>query len=219
MSGKIFDYILDLIYPQKCVFCGKVLGKADICNECSSKLPYTKGDEVSQKLSFIPKCVSPLYYEGVVRESFLRYKFMGVQAYSVRYGKLMSECVENNLDCSGIDVISCVPLSSKRLRRRGYNQALLLTKEISHNLNIPETQLLKKNRDNPAQSGTKSAKERLSNVTGIYSLQSKADVREKTILLVDDIVTTGATLSECARILKKSGAEQVYAVTLARQRD
>ena len=76
-----------------------------------------------------------------------------------------------------------------------------------------------KTKDNPAQSGTVSANDRLSNVTGVYTMRSKADISEKTVLLVDDIVTTGATLSECARMLRKEGAERVYAVTLARQRD
>ena len=217
--SRIFDYVLDLIYPRKCVFCGKVLKKSDICNDCLETLPYTKGDEASQKLSFIPKCVSPLFYEDKVRESFLRYKFAGIQSYSVRYGAFMSKCIENNLDCSGIDVISCVPLSNKRLRKRGYNQAELLAKEIAKALDIPYMPMLKKTRDNPAQSGTKNAKERLSNVVGAYSMQSKVSVEGKTVLLVDDIVTTGATLSECARTLRKAGAERVYAATLARQRD
>ena len=217
--SRIFDYILDLIYPRKCVFCGTVLKKSDICNECLEDLPFTKGDETSQKLSFIPKCISPLFYEGKVRESFLRYKFMGAQSYSVRYGMLMSECIENNLDCSGIDVISCVPLSYKRMRKRGYNQAELLAKEIAKALEIPYMPLLKKTKDNPAQSGTKNAKERLKNVADVYSMQSKASVEEKTVLLVDDIVTTGATLSECARILRRAGAERIYAATYARQRD
>lgn len=216
---SIFDYILDLIYPRKCVFCGKVLDETDICSACAEKLPYTKGDEAFQKLAFIPKCVSPLYYEDAVRESFLRYKFAGVQAYAARYGLIMSECIENNLDCSAIDVISCVPLSKKRLRKRGYNQAQLLAKEISASLGIPFRPLLCKIKDNPAQSGTKSAKERANNVVGVYSIQANADIEGKTVLLVDDIVTTGATLSECARVLRKAGAGQVYAATLARKRD
>lgn len=216
---SVINYILDLVYPRKCVFCGKVIEKRDICNECRGKLPYTRGDEVSQKIPFITECVSPLFYDDMVRKSFLRYKFSGVQAYAVRYGKFMAECVENNLDYSTVDVISCVPLSKKRQRSRGYNQARLLAKEISASLDIPEKELLKKIKDNPAQSRTKNAKERLTNVSGVYSLQSGSDVDGKTVLLVDDIITTGATLSECARILRRAGAEKVFAVTLARHRD
>lgn len=219
MSIGVLNYILDLIYPRKCIFCGKVIDKRDICNACAAKLPYTKGDEVSQKLPFISQCVSPLYYDNIVRESFLRYKFSGIQAYAVRYGKIMAECAQNNLDCSTVDVISYVPLSKKRQRRRGYNQSRLLANEISSALGIPEKELLQKNRDNPAQSMTKSSKERLTNVSGVYSMKSGADVEGKTVLLVDDIVTTGATLSECARILRRAGAERVLAVTLARHRD
>ena len=216
---SVFDSILDLVFPRKCVFCGKVIKKSDICNECRAKLPYTKGDEITQKLPFVSACVSPLFYENEVREAFLRYKFSNEQAYAVKFGKFMAECVKNNLDYEGIDVISCVPLSKKRFRKRGYNQSRLLAKEISERLGIPEKELLKKNKDNLAQSKTKSSKERLINVAGVYSMQRAADVNRKTVLLVDDIVTTGATISECARILRRAGAERVFAVTYARHRD
>ena len=216
---SVFDYVLELMFPRKCIFCGKVTDKRDICNECREKLPYTKGDETRQKLPFVDCCVSPLFYEDKLRESVLRYKFSGARANAVQYGKFMSECVQNNLDYSGIDVISCVPLSRKRRRDRGYNQSRLLAKEISGNLGIPEAELLKKVRDNPAQSGSKSSKERIVNVAGVYSMHSGADVEGKTVLLVDDIVTTGATVSECARILRRAGAKCVFAVTLARYRD
>lgn len=216
---SVFDSILDLVFPRKCIFCGKVIKKSDICNECRERLPYTKGDEIRQKLPFVSACVSPLFYENEAREAFLRYKFSGEQAYAVRFGKFMAECVQNNLDYEGIDVISCVPLSKKRFRKRGYNQSRLLAKEISERIGIPERELLKKNKDNLAQSKTKSSKERLINVAGVYSMQRGADVERKTVLLVDDIVTTGATISECARILRREGAERVFAVTYARHRD
>ena len=219
MSNAVFNHILDLIYPRKCVFCGKVIDKREVCSECAASLPLTMGDSVSQKLPFISACVSPLYYDDIVRQSFLRYKFKGIQAYAVYYGKIMAKCAENNLDCSTIDVISCVPLSKKRERKRGYNQSRLISKEISDRLGIPEKELLRKVKDTPAQSLTKSTKERLTNVSGVYSMQNGAVVEGKTVLLVDDIVTTGATISECARILRRAGAKQVYAVTLARHRD
>lgn len=219
MSIGIINRILDLIYPRKCVFCGKVIDKGNICKSCSMLLPYTKGDGASQKLPFIAQCLSPLYYDDIVRDAFLRYKFNGVQSYAVCFGKIMAECVQNNLDCSAVDVISCVPLSKKRQRRRGYNQSELLAKEISSTVGVAMTELLQKNVDNTAQSKTNSSKQRLTNVSGVYSMKNGADVEGKTVLLVDDIVTTGATLSECARILRRAGAERVLAVTLARHRD
>lgn len=216
---KILDLIAHLLYPWKCVFCESVLKDTDICRECEEKLPYTVGDSAMQKFPFIDKCVSPLYYKDKVRASVHRYKFGGCSAYSRRYAALMSDCVENNLDCRSIDVISWIPLSKKRLRQRGYDQARLLAEEIAAKTGLPCRQLLQKVKNNSAQSLTRDAKQRRENVAGVYALDDGADVSGLRILLVDDVVTTGATISEAARILRKAGAKSVFGVTLARHED
>ncbi len=216
---KILDYIVHLLYPWKCVFCGSVLKDTDICRECIEKLPYTKGDSIVQRFPFVDKCASPLYYKDKVRDSVHRYKFGGCAAYSRRYGLMISECVENNLDCGGIDVISWIPLSKKRLRHRGYDQARLIAEEISKHTGLPCRQLLRKIKDNGAQSLTKTAAQRRENVAGAYALCDKTEVTGLRILLVDDVVTTGSTMSEAARILRKAGAKTVCAATLARHED
>lgn len=216
---KILDLIAHLLYPWKCVFCESVLKDTDICRECEKKLPYTVGDSAMQKFPFIDKCVSPLYYKDKVRASVHRYKFGGCSAYSRRYAALMSDCVENNLDCRSIDVISWIPLSKKRLRQRGYDQARLLAEEIAAKTGLPCRQLLQKIKNNSAQSLTRDAKQRRENVAGVYALDDGADVSGLRILLVDDVVTTGATMSEAARILRKAGAKSVFGVTLARHED
>lgn len=216
---KILDLIAHLLYPWKCVFCESVLKDTDICRECEEKLPYTVGDSAMQKFPFIDKCVSPLYYKDKVRASVHQYKFGGCSAYSRRYAALMSDCVENNLDCRSIDVISWIPLSKKRLRQRGYDQARLLAEEIAAKTGLPCRQLLQKVKNNSAQSLTRDAKQRRENVAGVYALDDGADVSGLRILLVDDVVTTGATMSEAARILRKAGAKSVFGVTLARHED
>ena len=216
---KILDLIAHLLYPWKCVFCESVLKDTDICRECEEKLPYTVGDSAMQKFPFIDKCVSPLYYKDKVRASVHRYKFGGCSAYSRRYAALMSDCVENNPDCRSIDVISWIPLSKKRLRQRGYDQARLLAEEIAAKTGLPCRQLLQKVKNNSAQSLTRDAKQRRENVAGVYALDDGADVSGLRILLVDDVVTTGATMSEAARILRKAGAKSVFGVTLARHED
>ena len=216
---KILDLIAHLLYPWKCVFCESVLKDTDICRECEKKLPYTVGDSAMQKFPFIDKCVSPLYYKDKVRASVHRYKFGGCSAYSRRYAALMSDCVENNLDCRSIDVISWIPLSKKRLRQRGYDQARLIAEEISAKTGLPCRQLLQKVKNNSAQSLTRDAKQRRENVAGVYALDDGADVSGLRILLVDDVVTTGATMSEAARILRKEGAKSAFGVTLARHED
>lgn len=216
---KIFDYILSLIYPPKCVFCGTVIDKSDICEECEKTLPFTKGDSIYQKFPFVDKCISPLYYKDYVRRAVLRFKFAGCSCYSRRLGGIMSECAENNLDCGSIDMVSCIPLSRKRMHDRGYNQAELLAKEISKKVGVEYLPTLKKIRHNTAQSTIKDSKQRAANVIGAYRVIDTEEVKGKYILLVDDVVTTGSTVSECARILKKSGAKAVYCVTLARRED
>ena len=216
---KFFDYILSLIYPPKCVFCGTVIDKSDICEECEKTLPFTKGDSIYQKFPFVDKCISPLYYKDYVRRAVLRFKFAGCSCYSRRLGGIMSECAENNLDCGSIDMVSCIPLSRKRMHDRGYNQAELLAKEISKKVGVEYLPTLKKIRQNTAQSTIKDSKQRAANVIGAYRVIDAEEVKGKYILLVDDVVTTGSTVSECARILKKSGAKAVYCVTLARRED
>lgn len=216
---KIIKFILDLIYPPKCVFCDSVINDDWICNECLVSLPYVTGDALVQRFTYVAKCLAPLYYEGKVREAILRYKFFGASAYSKYLGEVMSDCIENNLDTGDIDVISWVPLSRKRLKKRGYNQSKLLAERISCILGIPKADLLRKIRNNPAQSGTSSAAERAKNVQGVYAARRGASLEGKTVLLIDDVVTTGSTLSECARILRLAGADKVYCAAIARHRD
>ena len=217
--NKLFVRIFDLIYPPKCVFCEKVLKSGDFCENCAKELPYTKGDAVYQRFPFVAKCFSPLYYKDKVREAVIRCKFGGRQSYSSRFAAIMSECAENNLDCGGIDMISYIPLGKKRYRQRGYNQSELIARHIAAEVIVPCVDTLVKIRDNPAQSGIKDRAKRAKNVAGAYEVKDAGLVRGKTILLVDDVVTTGATLSECARVLSKAGAGRIYAVTLARRDD
>lgn len=216
---KILDHILDLLYPKKCVFCGKITADTDLCCECESKLPYTKGDSIYQKFPFVKKCITPLYYKDDVRKSILRYKFTGCSSYCVRYGVILSDCIDNNIDSGSIDMITYVPISKKRMRKRGYNQSELIAKEAAKILEIPCIDVLKKIKDNPAQSSTKDRKKRAENVAGVYMVIDDSIVKDKYILLIDDVVTTGSTLSECARMLQKAGAKEVYCAALARHED
>ena len=113
-----------------------------------------------------------------------------------------------------------VPLATATLlRERGYDQARLLAKATAKTLGMPLTPTLYKQRNTQPQSGTGDAAKRRANITGAYRMKKDADVTGKRILLIDDIVTTGSTLSECARVLGKAGAEQVVCATVARTAD
>ena len=209
--------LLNLLFPPKCVFCGKILkaGQRDICPGCADNLPYTEGRAKQGRGDFFDVCVSPLYYRGIVRESFLRYKFSGKRSYAPVYGRMLAACVREHL--GEFDLITWVPVSKRRLRERGYDQSELLCSFMAAELGKESTALLKKIKENPAQSSLVGAEKRRANVLGAYKVLSPEKAAGKRILLVDDIFTTGATLSECARTLLMAGGESVVCATFARK--
>ena len=162
-------------------------------------------------------CVAPLYYEGSVRQSLLRYKFSGITAYGHIYADFIAKSIdETQISC---DIITWVPLSRKRLRKRGYDQAEIIAAALGRKLGIPCVRLLAKTKDNPPQSRTGNARARKKNAAGVYTCCDREAAENKTVLLVDDIVTTGSTLAECAGVLRKAGCKAVYAAAAAMHRE
>lgn len=214
---ELLERVLDLLYPPKCALCHRLLDKGGvyICPRCRTSLPYTS-EQGKQKIEFCEVCVSPLYYEDHAKESLLRYKFHDCRGYAQVYAPLVADCIRAaELEW---DVLSWVPLSRKRLRERGFDQCFLLAEAVGKQLGTPPVSLLKKSRHTRAQSGMGGAEERRANISGAYTVPQPERVAGKTILLLDDIVTTGATLSECARTLRYAGAKAVCCASVARRR-
>ena len=211
------DLLLALLLHRKCAFCRRLTQNgAVICPRCREKLPYTNC-AARQDFPHLDACYSPLYYTDEVRQSLLRYKFGGLRMYASVYGEFLAKCIdENRISC---DSITWVPLNRRRLRQRGYDQARLLAEDLSRRLSVPCLPTLQKIRNNPRQSAAGNAEKRRRNVKGVYAALPEADPGGKTILLVDDIVTTGATLSEAASVLRKAGAASVIGLTLARRKE
>ena len=213
--NRIFEYILDLIYPPRCCFCSKIIEREaqGICAACGEKLSSLKKDNGTRILEGGVVCCYPLVYDSMVRESFLRYKFSGAVSYAETYASLLADRLRSML--SVCDVITWVPLSRRRKRKRGYDQAELLAKGTAVLLGLDCERILYKNKEAKTQSRLKDRKDRADNVKGAYSLHDSKLVEGRRILIIDDIVTTGATLSECCRVLKKAGAETVTAAAFA----
>ena len=209
--------LLDLVFPPKCVFCGKFLKKEEknLCGSCMKELPFTEGAGVSQKGAFFDVCVSPLYYRDNVRKSILRFKFKGATGYADSYGKILGDCIRQKL-AGRYDVISWVPLSAKREKTRGYDQAMLLAYAVALELDDVAVETLQKHTDVLAQSSLVGVEKRRANVSGVYEAVDEELIAGKRVLLIDDVVTTGSTLSECARTLLMAGAEGVVCAALAR---
>ena len=216
-----FSVFLDLLFPPKCVFCLKVLDKADEgwCDKCTESLPYAD-DNGKQNGDVFDFCVSPLYYTGVVRRSILRYKFKDASYYANIYGRFLADficdCKNNKGFDFSYDMISWVPLSCKRERTRGYDQAMLLAMATALELDDIAVETLRKPRDVQAQSELGDKAERSLNISGAYEATDPDFITRKRILLIDDVVTTCSTLDECSRVLLSAGASGVVCAALAR---
>ena len=212
-----FSGLLDLFFPPKCIFCGKVLksGESSVCAKCLQVLPFTMGREAVQDGEYFNTCIAPLFYQDTVRKSIHRFKFGGAAGYADYYGAIMADCIREHYD-GKYDLITWVPLSSQRAKSRGYDQAMLLALAVALELDDVAVETLSKTRDAQAQSELGGKEVRRANISGAYEVTDAELIDGRRILLIDDVVTTGSTLSECARILLLSGAESVMCAALAR---
>lgn len=208
--------LLDLLFPPKCPYCHKVLEdpRAPLCPACQAGLPWLTGTAGERKVDFADGCFSPLAYQGRVRDAVHRYKFQRVRACAGPFGAVMSQCLQDHLP-QGADLITWCPLHRKRLRERGFDQARLLAREVGRRLDIPAAGTLVKERNTRPQSELEEESARRANALGAYALLPEVDLTGKRVVLVDDVVTSGSTLSECAQLLRRAGAEAVYGLTLA----
>jgi ComF family protein len=218
MAGRRPFDPLRLLYPPKCPFCGKLLtgDEEEICAVCRRQLPFTTGSGGRTRGRFFTLCVSPLLYTGRAREALLRFKFGRRRSYAVCFGRLIAARVRQEL-ADRYDILTWVPVSLGRLYRRGYSQSRLLALEAAEALDCEAAALLRKRRSTPAQSGLRGIAARNANVSGAFAAVHPERFAGRRVLLIDDVVTTGATLAECARVLLTAGAESVVCATLCRR--
>lgn len=186
-----------------CQICGRPMRRAGLCRACEGQgKPYVRRRAVG-------------IYESVLTEAIKALKYRGRLSVAMRLGKMMSRLALTDTDMSSVDVIVPVPLHRVRQRERGYNQALLLSEEISREMSLPVLAgSLVRTRFTKQQTRL-ARKERRRNVAGVFKVLDPDSVRDKQILLIDDVTTTGATLEECARALLDAGAAGVYCLTTA----
>lgn len=230
MSGKDFlKFLISLVYPNRCAGCGGLIGYGKYwCDNCESQLefipmPVCGGCGVSkEKCKCKPKeahewqsITAPFYYDGVVRNAVFQFKFRNRPKLSLMFAEYMADALKTQLPGKQFDIILCVPMSDKGERERGYNQSELLARDVAELMNIDfYPDLLTKVRKTEIQHSLAS-QQRAGNVFGAYAVSGKISLSNKTVLLVDDIKTTGSTLAECCKMLKLSGAKEVYCVCAA----
>ena len=214
---KLYHFIMSILFPPKCVLCGKLLEKEelDLCKECRTDAPEYPNRK--EKLQFLDSFAAVWYYEGSVRKSLLRYKFYNARSFASPYGRLLAMKILETYP-EGFDVLTWVPVSRLRKFRRGYDQVELLARAVGKELGMTPVPLLKKVRHNRPQSGIHGAEKRRANVLGAYRELDREAVTGKRILLLDDILTTGATAGEAARVLLTCGAKEVHCAVIAAAR-
>ena len=211
---KITETLLQILYPPKCLLCRKILAKdeLDLCHKCRVDGPECAN--FRKKLPFIDSWAAVWYYEGNARRSLLRYKFRGARHYAQGYGRLLGmKLLEEHPE--GFDLLTWVPISSIRKFFRGYDQVELIALAVGQELGMEPVPLLRKTRHNRPQSRIVGEAKRRANVLGAYRVENIDILENKRILMLDDIITTGATAGECARVLLTAGAKEIHCGAMA----
>lgn len=211
---SVLEKILTFFYPKRCLLCGRAgaVNEDELCADCAKLQPDIRVRFFTLhagRRDYTLECRAPQRYKEPFRSSLWRFKFKNGTNLAKPLAKLMLPAIDKNRvwDC-----IVPVPISRERLKQRGYDQSVLLAKEVSKLTGIPcRTDILEKTKHNRTQHNL-SAKEREANVRGAYRAEGAARLR---ILLLDDIVTTGATAVECAKVLYRNGADYVGCVSCA----
>ena len=235
----VLTALTELLFPTLCLSCGRVLSErrehpfcpdchagirfitAPLCPVCGIPYPVEEspdhvcGDCLLKK-RHIGSARSLGVYESVLHDAIHAFKYGGNVTLGERLGRLMAEYDYPSFRIRDYSLILPVPLHPRRLRQRGFNQSLILAREISRRHGVAmDFRTFRRIVDTESQAGLKK-EERRSNIRKAFSITGPERIRGQSILLVDDVYTTGSTLGECARTLLKAGAEAVGALTLAR---
>ncbi|MCU0666833.1 MAG: ComF family protein [Candidatus Omnitrophica bacterium] len=241
MLKKAFSNLVDLIYPRVCLACAKKLPASAkeetyLCGPCTNKIKRNRppfchccGKHLNEKSLHKNLCVtclkmplyfdrafSPYIYEDILKTLIHKFKYQRKDYLGGFLSSMLLDFIQDyDLPIAYLDLIIPIPLHKAKLREREFNQAEVLAKGISHRFNKPMDTFILTRRTNTKSQTALDHEKRFQNIRGNFALESHSSVEGKNILLVDDVLTTGATCSEAARILKEKGAGVVFVLTLA----
>ncbi|MCI1930672.1 MAG: ComF family protein [Clostridia bacterium] len=213
----LFENFIEFVYPPRCLICQKLTGigksKQLICDSCLKKLKFIDnvplhfdkltfhGEEIMFDLGY-----AVFKYE-TVKPLIEAFKFSRMKPLGKYIAQFMHDFALQENVYDGIELLVPIPISKERMLERGFNQTAVMAEYISNISGIKMSEALKRQRDTVAQFKIRNAGKRIKNIKGAFVV--KEDVKDKNILLIEDIFTTGATLNECALTLKKAGANRV----------
>ena len=215
MKGKAVSAILDLLFPPKCAFCGQLIEKGDICKTCENSLPFREEETRSQLIgenNYL--CSIAFYYAGPAEKGIKALKF-GKKSWRAKvFARYIAQAAAEQLS-GEFDAVTYVPVSARRNFERGFDQARLLAEETAKIWGVRAEPTLRKIRHTRAQSSLKDPAQRKKNAAGAYAVPHPDRVQGRRFLLIDDVCTTGSTLSAAADALMAAGAARVVCAALA----
>ena len=208
---------LNLFYPLHCLGCEaplEAMNEFHLCGKCIASINHNAMPPFELDDSRV-KAYSACLYDEALKELIHKFKYKGKTALAGIFSKLMIDYIKDNPEIAKVDLVTVVPLHRERLREREFNQSFLIAGPVSKEHSLILTNILEKTRKTRYQNELLK-NERLKNLKGAFDISPKADIKDKNILLIDDIMTTGSTLGECAKTLLNGGAKSVKCFTLAR---
>ena len=234
----MIEAILDFIWPRRCAVCGKASDRPGrhVCSDCVNRLPFVPTDgccricgRAAEKLDgeflctdcrarrpSFDRAASALSFDGEARELVNGFKFRERLWLRDDFADWLEAAARVRFKVEEVDVVVPMPSTLPHRIDRGYNQCDYLGRALAKRLAKPYGRRALKRTGWPKRQGGLSEEDRRANVLGTFAVRTPEAVRGKTVLVVDDIMTTGSTLSECAAELKRVGATRVWCVTLAR---
>lgn len=219
---KIKEIIAHIFFPNRCMSCGQVIEVfLNICEDCTVKLPFINSDNClvcgQNKCGcdnmFFDRIYTPFYYEMGIKKAIIELKFKDNIHIANKLGYYMIEYIKPYQILEIIDFLVPVPMYKSDLKRRGYNQSLELARAIQKLTQIPLIDnLLYKVKKTKSQHKINS-QDRYINLMNAFSIENSDIIKDKIILLIDDVFTTGSTVNNCSRILNDNGVKGVYVLT------
>jgi len=217
---NFLEWMLSFIFPESCEICEKNAVNY-LCDQCKiniqkSNIYLNQIDNYEQdKNTFFDEHLYLFSYKDLIRDKIIKYKFGDCPYLYKMFSEFFVKNKIFNTFLKNYDIIIPVPLSKQKMRIRGYNQTELLAKNIAQSL-LVQTKILIKYKNNNSQS-LLNREERIENVKNVYKITDMQKIKQKNIILFDDVYTTGATINECARVLKEAGANKVGIITIAKE--
>lgn len=220
---KVTETLLRLVFPPKCIFCKKILHigrELEICTNCFEKINFIKKPlfidnnlQIQDPTRYSIACVCE--YSSIIKDVIVKYKFLDKPSFCRAFGLLLAQRVLETYSDIKFDMLVSVPLHKKREKERGYNQANLIAQQVSSITGIKNNSKVIKRVINTKPQSLLGKEERQGNLDNAFTIVKPEVIKEKTILLIDDVLTTGATLEHCIKSLKHAGAKNIYGAVIA----